>query len=158
MRFETSRCLIRPFQEADLNDFVAYRNDDSWMRFQGFKGLSRDAYRDALLSPPDPCLGCQLAIACLASGKLLGDLYLKQQRDTAWIGYTLHPAYTGQGYATEAVQGLLAYLRRAGNPRVFAGVIPENAASIRLLERLGFRCEGAETDGELQYAYPWRNA
>lgn len=158
MRFETPRCLIRPFQEADLDDFITYRNDEGWMRFQGFKGLSREAYRDALLPPPNPNLGCQLAMIRLADGKLLGDLYLKQQQDVAWIGYTLHPAYTGQGYATEAVQGLLTCLRSSGNPHVFAGVMPENAASIRLLERLGFQYEGAEADGELRYAYPWHSA
>ena len=154
MRLQTARCLIRPFQAADLDDFIAYRNDLDWMRFQGFKGLSREEYQRLLLVPPDPLAGCQLAVVRRADGQLLGDLYLKREAHSTWIGYTLHPAYSGQGYASEAVQGLLLHLRNAGYPPVFAGVLPGNAASIRLLERLGFQPDGTVEDGELRYAWP----
>ncbi len=58
------------------------------------------------------------------------------------IGFTLAPAYWGQGLATEAVSGILSYLfGPAQKHRVFASVDPRNAPSIALLERVGMRRE-----------------
>ncbi len=58
------------------------------------------------------------------------------------IGYSLARAHWGKGYAAEAVAGLIERLFEEGNRRVFADTDPDNAASNRLLERLGFTCEG----------------
>lgn len=59
------------------------------------------------------------------------------------LGYILHPDVWGRGYAREALTALLdrAFsMRRL--PRAVADVDPENTASIRLLERLGFHETG----------------
>lgn len=37
----TARCTVRQFAEHDIDDFMVYRNDMDWMRYQGFKGLTR---------------------------------------------------------------------------------------------------------------------
>jgi RimJ/RimL family protein N-acetyltransferase len=58
------------------------------------------------------------------------------------LGYVFHPAYHGQGYATEACRRLLERaFGELGAHRVTAGCDPDNAPSWRLLERLGFRRE-----------------
>jgi len=55
------------------------------------------------------------------------------------IGYILHPDVWGHGLATEAVAAVLARLfQDTDHPAAKADVDPENAASIRLLEKLGF--------------------
>jgi len=55
------------------------------------------------------------------------------------LGYGLVPDARGQGLATEAVGAVCAVLeRRAGVRRLTAEVLPGNAASVRLLQRLGF--------------------
>ncbi|MDX6248151.1 MAG: hypothetical protein QOF10_1511 [Kribbellaceae bacterium] len=52
-------------------------------------------------------------------------------------------AYQGNGYATEAVRGLLDHLFVERNlHRVAAECDARNASSARLLERVGFRQEG----------------
>jgi RimJ/RimL family protein N-acetyltransferase len=59
---------------------------------------------------------------------------------TAWIAYLLGRSYQRQGFATEATQAVLEHIR--GDHRVVrvrAMVDVDNAASVRLLERLGFR-------------------
>jgi RimJ/RimL family protein N-acetyltransferase len=61
--------------------------------------------------------------------------------DDVDIGYAFLPAYGGQGYAFEAAQGVLAHARELGLQRLVATVVPENDASIRLLEKLGLRFE-----------------
>ncbi|WP_261806635.1 GNAT family N-acetyltransferase [Lapidilactobacillus luobeiensis] len=49
MEINTQRCLIRRFQESDLASFTAYHNDLEWMRYQGLKGLTKQAYAAILL-------------------------------------------------------------------------------------------------------------
>jgi RimJ/RimL family protein N-acetyltransferase len=55
------------------------------------------------------------------------------------IGYILHPDVWGRGLAFEACRAALDHLfTTTGHAEATADVDPENAASIRLLEKLGF--------------------
>lgn len=139
--FLTERCRIRFFQEKDMDAFMAYRNDLEWMKYQGFKGLSKQEYEQALLCIPDYEKGVQLAVAD-AEDRLIGDLYVKESEKATEIGFTISPAFSGQGYAKEAVAGLLAYKRSVSGKRIIAETQPENLASVRLLKKLGFREDG----------------
>lgn len=61
----------------------------------------------------------------------------------AEIGYELARAYWGQGIMREAVQSLLAFgFAEMALNRVEAHVLPDNLASARFLEKLGFQREG----------------
>ncbi|MEO5662437.1 MAG: GNAT family N-acetyltransferase [Nocardioides sp.] len=72
------------------------------------------------------------------------------------IGYGLVSDARGRGVATEAVRGLLAQADALG-VRVRASVLPDNAASIRVLAKCGFtELRGANEDGELVMARPLR--
>lgn len=55
------------------------------------------------------------------------------------VGYILHPDYWGKGFAHEAMTAVIAHAF-ANHPvdHLFADVDPRNAASIKLLKRLGF--------------------
>lgn len=151
MYIHTTRCLIRPFEATDLDDFITYRNDLDWMKHQGFKGLSREDYQQALLREQVWQDGAQFAIVLRDSNQLIGDIYLKEEKDKIWIGYTITPAFARQGYAGEAVQGVAAHLKAAGHTHVYAGVEPDNIASINLLERLGFTFTTIDEHGEKIY-------
>ncbi len=64
-------------------------------------------------------------------------------RRIATVGYTLNRDYQHQGLATEALKGVIRYLfEELFVERVQAKVIPQNEASIKLLERVGMKCEG----------------
>ncbi len=145
---KTERLLIRPFEATDIDAFTAYRNDEAWMRFQGFKGLSRAQYAQALLKPARAAEGVQLAVISKATGALIGDLYLKTDGERCHIGYTVAPAHARCGYALEAVQAMLVWLAAHGFQRVYANVMPDNAASIGLLYKAGFMDTGCMEDGE----------
>ena len=81
------------------------------------------------------------------NGALVGGLTLGQIRrgvsQTGSLGYWMGQAHAGQGLMSDAVRALLPYafgtLRLR---RVEAACLPENAPSIRLLERVGFIREG----------------
>ncbi|ORX93337.1 acyl-CoA N-acyltransferase [Basidiobolus meristosporus CBS 931.73] len=150
MEVRTERCFIRPFKERDIDDFMVYRNDMDWMKYQGFKGLSKEEYRKELL--PDHSLqdGRQLAIVSNKTDAVIGDIFLKQEEDSVfWIGYTIHPSSARQGYAYEAVLGVIEALKSKGATCVKAGVESENAASIQLLKKLDFHYIGFEEDEEV---------
>jgi RimJ/RimL family protein N-acetyltransferase len=61
------------------------------------------------------------------------------------VGYAFLPEFWSKGYAREAVMAALEEARALGRTRVIAIVSPGNAASIRLLEKLGFKKTGRTT-------------
>jgi RimJ/RimL family protein N-acetyltransferase len=73
------------------------------------------------------------------------------------IGYWIGTAFQRQGYASEAARAVVERLGAATPPlRIVAECRPENRASWRVLERLGFRPTGAagERPGRLELELP----
>jgi ribosomal-protein-alanine N-acetyltransferase len=71
--------------------------------------------------------------------------YFSVRRGTATVeaGYELHPDYWRQGIMTEALGAIIDLgFAQMGLNRIDAMVMPENIASIKLLEKLGFYNEG----------------
>lgn len=63
------------------------------------------------------------------------------------IGYKFDAQYHRQGYASEAMtEGIRIMFDELKLHRIIANVMPENHASIRLLESLGFKREGIARD------------
>lgn len=143
--FDTERCRIRPFEENDIEKFMSYRNNLDWMQFQGFKGKKYLEYKAALLKQPDFREGVQLAVVLKQTGALIGDLYLRLEKNDCWIGYTIAPQFARQGFAFEVVSQLLLQLKNDGLTFAKAGVEEQNAISIALLKKLQFEQIG--TDG-----------
>ena len=63
-------------------------------------------------------------------------------RDRVELGYWLYPQGRGRGIATRVVRALATHAFYVGLLRIEAVVRPENAPSIRVLERAGFTREG----------------
>ena len=81
------------------------------------------------------------AIERRSDGAWLGNAGLVRRLGlpSADVGYALLSPYTGQGYAREAVQGVLDYARSTlGLGELRAIVSQGNARSVALLEKLGF--------------------
>ena len=142
------RLLLRAFAVEEARVIVAYRRDPAVARFQGWGVVDPgEIERDlAAMQPRTPCdvpgPWFQLAVVERASGAIAGDLgvrVLGEAHDSAEIGYTIAPAYQGQGYATEAVSALCEWLLGArALARVIAVVDGRNAPSIAVAENAGF--------------------
>ena len=67
------------------------------------------------------------------------------------LGFIFHPAHQGRGYATEAAGALLRELAFGtfGLHRVTGRAEARNAASIRVMEKLGMRREAHLVENEL---------
>lgn len=148
---ETERLIIRPFRDADVDSFLAYRNDPEVAKYQGWtfpypreKAVEFIA-QIKIVSPVAIGVNYQAAIENKETGELIGDLfYLIGQGDSpqARIGYTLSRAHWKKGYASEAAARLLDFFfHELAVHRVVADCDTENTASVHLLERLGFRRE-----------------
>ncbi|GAB4105828.1 hypothetical protein GCM10028790_48470 [Micromonospora taraxaci] len=90
----------------------------------------------------------RLLITDVSSGKPVGSCglsYTDVAGGEASVGYALLPDWRGRGYATRAVRLLAAWaFGAAGIARLAAGTVPDNIASHRVLERVGFHSEGLQ--------------
>lgn len=147
---QTERLIIRPFRDSDLEPFLAYRNDPEIARYQSWNvPYPRESalefiaeMKDAQFAPDE---WLQLALEVRETGQMIGDVAIQcmiSDPRQVCLGYSLARAHWGQGYAGEAVRAVLDLLFGELNlHRVVAECDVENAASWRLLERLGFRRE-----------------
>jgi ribosomal-protein-alanine N-acetyltransferase len=100
--------------------------------------------------------------ACIvkASGEFIGWCGVKHMPEDGEydIGYRFLEAHWGNGYATEAARGALAFARRhLAGERVVGKAMPENVASVRVLEKIGLVYEGdVDEDGVAVRVYVMR--
>ncbi|MFU8870504.1 GNAT family N-acetyltransferase [Micromonospora sp. SL4-19] len=86
-----------------------------------------------------------LAILDAATGTVAGGcalVYDEPASGQAMLGYSLLPEARGRGLATRAVGLLAGWAFDIGLARLWAGTRPENVASQRVLEKVGFTREG----------------
>ncbi len=147
----TERLSLRPAVEADLEATWRIRRIETVGRWLTSAPASREEYRAKFEDPER--LAKTLVIEL--DGVVIGDLMLaiedgwsqseveaQAQGVQAELGWCLHPEHEGRGYATEAVQALIRFcFEDLGLRRVRANCFADNAASWRLMERLGMRRE-----------------
>jgi RimJ/RimL family protein N-acetyltransferase len=145
------RLVLRPASERDVEALVAYRSLAEVCRYVPFEPMDAAAVRERLhglwarqvLEAAGQALF--LVVELTATGELIGDVLLmwRSAEDRGGeIGYVLHPAYSGHGYATEAAHRLLHLaFDDLGLHRVTARVDADNHSSARLAARLGMRQE-----------------
>jgi RimJ/RimL family protein N-acetyltransferase len=153
---ETPRLRLRPFRASDVAAFVDYRSDPEIARFQSwhddFDLEDGRRFIEAMLleTPFSRGRWYQLVIERKDTGEHAGDCAVQIDGDEprlAQIGYTLARRHQGHGLATEAARALVSHLFLArGVHRVSAITDLRNAASIRVLERLGMRREALHVE------------
>lgn len=139
MKIETPRLRLRRYRAGDLEDFFAILSDPEAMRYWSTEPhADRKVTSDWLakkLTMPAPT-DLVIEVGCRAMGTAGG-------RELPEVGYLLHPSLWGLGYAGEAMRALIPVLfARPGVDHLTADIDPENLASARLLERLGFQVSG----------------
>ena len=150
LNLETPRLLLRPFADADLEAFLAYRSDPEVARYQSWETPYPRAVAEEFVRRMKnmtvllPGKWLQLVVERLGQPGVVGDVTLHLlDRHQAEIGFTLARAFQGNGYASEAVVRLLDYVfDEMQLHRVSATCDAANLASVRLLERVGMRREG----------------
>jgi ribosomal-protein-alanine N-acetyltransferase len=149
------RVMLRAPQMSDYEEWAALREASRdflvpWEPTWPADDLSRSAFRRRLRRYAEDQrndLAYPYFIFRHDDQKLVGGLTLTNVRrgvaQAASLGYWMGAAYARQGYMTAAVSVLVPFaFSMLKLHRVEAACIPENAASVRLLEKTGFVREG----------------
>ncbi len=146
----SERIRLRGFRVEDLDGLYALYSDPAVTRYWSFPAWTQRAQAETLLQHVIESRSAE-KILCWAIAEnecdhLIGSLTLfniNRAQGRADIGYALHSAQWGHGYAQEALALALGHafdvlqLRR-----VEADIDPRNTASCKLVEGVGFRQEG----------------
>ena len=144
----TARLNLREFVATDFAAVHAYSSDPRVTRYLFFGPRDEEStaeYLEELLASQreQPRTRFELAVEESASGKLIGacDLSLIES-NAVDLGYMLAAEQWGLGYATEIALALVdAAFFDLRAQRVMSTVDVNNAASIRVLEKIGMRWE-----------------
>jgi RimJ/RimL family protein N-acetyltransferase len=175
----TDRLLLRPFEEGDLDALHAIHSDERVARWLYNDPRTLEATQELLgrkvagtmLREEGGWLSA--AVVLRETGQLVGDVslhWVSEAHRQGELGFLVHPTHHGKGYATEAARPMLAFaFETLGLHRVVGRLESRNAASARVLEKLGMRPEAhlvenewvkGEWQSELVYAIldrEWRN-
>ncbi|MGW1198819.1 GNAT family N-acetyltransferase [Streptomyces sp. NPDC002536] len=148
----TPRLTLRRWREDDLDAMAAINSDPEVMRWIGdgsVQDREQTAARIAVWERTWEERGVGLfAVECRDSGQLAGfaglsvPLFLPEVLPAFEIGWRLGRPFWGRGLATEAARTALDFaLRERGLARIVSISAVGNAASQRIMRKLGMRAE-----------------
>ena len=141
---ETERLIIRPFKDSDKRDLCDYLSLPEIYEFEPGQPITMD---EATELASERAKGNDFwAVELKMNNRMIGHLYLNQiepkDRMTWELGYIFNPKYHRKGFASEASLSLVTFaFEQYIAHRIMARCIPENIASWKLLERIGFTRE-----------------
>jgi len=168
MRREGAEVYVRLLEMTDAEELLGLRrrNADFLLPWE-----PRRAEPDSTLEVQEAQLRYMVESAALdrsyhfgifmLDDKMVGTITLSNVSRGSWqnatIGYFVDEAHNGKGLASEAIRLVVRLaFSEIGLHRVQAGVMPRNPASMRALEKAGFRREGVSPH-YLQIAGVWED-
>lgn len=151
MNIRTERLVVRPPAIVDFETFWRMNNDPEVKRYTGgVTTLSREA---ALAQHEESCrtfdglnpAECIFSVEERSTGRCIGyyGFEYSKRLGAVELAYGLEKSAWGQGYASEAAEAVLRYgFDTLRLDVVTAAVNPENAASERILIKLGMSKTG----------------
>lgn len=146
---ETERMLVRESTPEDVDEFYRIYSSPSITYYMEDLFPEREQeieYMKAYVEQIYGFYGFGLwTVLAKDTGGIIGraGLNVREGYDIPELGFTIDVEHQGQGYAYEVCCGILDYAKeKLEFDQVQAFVDEKNQASIHLLEKLGFRCEG----------------
>lgn len=144
----TARLRLRPVSADDLDELHVLWADPEVRRYlmdgrTVDRGWSAGTVRRCVEEFEAAGLGMWL-VSRRRLGDIVGFCGLRDDAPNDEVGliYGIAPAFWGQGLASEAARALLGYgFGELDLPRIVAGADAPNAASLRVLDKLGMRYE-----------------
>ena len=148
----TTRLTLRAFEERDAEPLFPLASNPNVTRFTLWdhhktiaetfifvRDYAQMRYREGI---PEP-YAITLTPDTVKPIGACGCFWVSQPNRTMELGYWVAEPYWGKGIAVEASRAVVAAAFKSHLPeRMQARVIVGNDASSRVLEKLGFRCEG----------------
>ena len=146
---ETARLSLRRFVFDDAPFIVALLNQPSFIRNIGDRGVRNVDDAQRYLRDGPMAMYEKFGFGLWRASRRADDEFVGMcgllKRDVlpaVDVGYAFLPEHWGQGYAFEAAQATVEHgARKFGLKRIIGVVSDHNAASIRVLEKVGMRFE-----------------
>ncbi|WP_200952457.1 GNAT family N-acetyltransferase [Agromyces sp. Soil535] len=139
--------LLRDVDDADLEVFYEQQREEEAVRRAQFPARDRDRFlthwRTKVLGNPTGHVQ-----TVTVDGEVAGNIVAWWQDDRRFVGYWFGQRFWGRGVGTAALR---QFLQREQVRPLYADVFVGNTASVRLLERCGFRPVGTDRDGDLEF-------
>jgi RimJ/RimL family protein N-acetyltransferase len=151
VELRTSRLLLRTVRRSDFDELIPLANDYD-VAAMTLRLPHPYTRRDAEQFLEACCESAKCGHAVFAiefDGKFAGCVGLHPNVDhcRAELGYWIGKPYWGKGIATEAAREVVHWgFEKQSFNRIYAGCFPENAGSMRVLEKLGFKFEGVSRE------------
>jgi predicted acetyltransferase len=132
--------MIAEFREHDDVGLYTGFYETAWVSFEAYKATLEQLSKGGW---PFPEVVPGETLFLMDNDLLIGEFYLRfgltdvLEKDGGNIGYHIRPTARGKGYATAGVRLALEHLERAGLTKALATCSETNAASIRVLEKVG---------------------
>ena len=150
LRLVTPRLVLRDLRLEDWREAALADRDPEVVRYQN-NGVLDEAgtksYLEKALRWVDetPRVTFDLAITLPSDDRFLGRVGLRNERPEhreAAVWFSLRQEFWGQGYASEALRGLLDFgFGPLGLHRAWGDCDPRNVRSARVMEKVGMRRE-----------------
>jgi ribosomal-protein-alanine N-acetyltransferase len=153
----TARLRLRPLEDRDVDDLWPLVSDPDLPRLMTWAAHTDRGQTLAHIASTRDALarGTGATWAIEADGRVVGTIALIDIRfayaalrvDRAELGYWIAPALRGAGLVTEAAQAVVRCgFEAIGLHKIQVRCVEENAASRRVIEKLGFRMVGRHED------------
>jgi len=148
--YETDRLQIPRLREEDAEACLVWMGDPEVARYEYWDPYTleklRNEFREvAEVAPASIGVWNLHGVVLREIGAVVGCVLIRMHDDVhrqAEIGFHFHKMYWGRGLATEAAEGLVAYgFDTMHAHRIYGVADARNAASVRVLEKLGMRRE-----------------
>ena len=141
----TERLCLREFRLTDLGSMHAYASREDVTQYLMWGPNDAQASEDQLatfieVQSETPRLVYELALTLKGDERTIGALclYLNEDRQSAELGFVLHPDFWGQGLVTEASAAFAAWgFDWLGLGHIWATCDTRNQASVRVLQKIG---------------------
>lgn len=150
---QTKRLVLRTLRVSDAQRYSELASDWDIAKMTGS------------LPYPIPLISAEIKIEMLLSRRRRGqafpyamtengddligvmDVFKRDNQDDFELGYWVARDFWGKGYAPEAAKAVMTEAQRCfGVHRFVAGVFADNPASMRVLEKIGFKSTGSDGD------------
>jgi len=155
------RILLRSPTAADLDELIALNRESARFHKGWINPPVRRQQFETYLSRCQSHGFLGLLVCRKEDGAILGAINLSEivwgNFESAYLGYYVGAPYAEQGYMTEALRLALRHaFQKQKLHRLEANIQPDNAASLALVKKLGFRREGY-SPRYLKIAGRWRD-
>lgn len=160
---ETERLLLRRLTNDDFEEVIALRGNPETMKFipRPLVKTKEDALEHLRMMEEKIInnTGINWGITIKGNTKIIGIIghyKIQPENHRSEIGYMMLPEFNGKGYMSEAIKAVLVYgFDQLNLDSVEAVIDPDNVASEKILQKIGFVKEAHILENELWEGKFW---